>query len=81
MGVPVLKSLKKKHLPKIEEWINNDQIISVEFKDETEQIIDNIIATSAAKKVVRKKTLGHHIDSLKKLKDNSFEKIISKLSL
>ncbi len=81
MDVPVIKSLKKKHLPKIENWINNEQAISVEFKDQTEEIIDKILTTYSTKKIRRKNTLGHHIDSLKKLKENSFEKIISKLSL
>ena len=81
MGVPVLKSLKKKHIAKIEDWVNNNQIISVDYKDQTEEIIDKIISTHFGKNIARKKTLGFHIDSLKKLKENSFEKIISKLSL
>jgi len=44
MGVPVLKNLKKKHLPKIKEWIDSGQVISVDYPDNTEEIIDLILS-------------------------------------
>ena len=43
IGVPVLKSLKKKHIPKIENWIKNDLKVSLEFPNETQQIVDHIL--------------------------------------
>jgi uncharacterized protein (TIGR00661 family) len=44
MGVPVVKKFKKKHLPKIEEWIKYGQVIPVNYPDITEKIIDQVIA-------------------------------------
>jgi uncharacterized protein (TIGR00661 family) len=44
MGVSVLKSLKKKHLHKVEKWLyNKNKTIEVDYPDETELIIDRII--------------------------------------
>jgi uncharacterized protein (TIGR00661 family) len=43
INVPVLKSLKKKHIPKIENWIANEQKIVLEFPNETQQIVDHIL--------------------------------------
>ncbi len=42
MGVPVLKKLKLSKLAEINEWINNDQIIPVDYQDITKQIINQI---------------------------------------
>jgi uncharacterized protein (TIGR00661 family) len=35
MGVPVLKKLKKKQLPKIEEWLNSSKVIHADYPDVT----------------------------------------------
>ncbi len=43
LGVPVIKSLKKKHLPKIGVWLKEGKIIEVDYPDKTEQIIDMIL--------------------------------------
>ena len=43
MGVTVIKSLKKKNYPEIKEWIKHGRSIDVEYKDNTEEIIDKII--------------------------------------
>lgn len=43
INVPILKSLKKKYIPKIEKWILNDQNIELEFPNVTQQIIDHIL--------------------------------------
>jgi hypothetical protein len=48
------------------------------FKDQTEDILDNLIKT--APKLNPKKRLGLQINDPKKLKQNSFGKIISKLA-
>ena len=44
LGVPVIKSLKKKHIHKVDHWINNDQKISVDYKDETKAIIKKVLS-------------------------------------
>ena len=43
MGVPVIKSLKRKNLPVIAEWLQNGQVIPIQYPDETESIINSIL--------------------------------------
>ncbi|WP_111709015.1 glycosyltransferase family protein [Lutibacter citreus] len=43
LGVPVLKSLKKKHLSKIENWIQSNNRVELDFPNETQEIIDHIL--------------------------------------
>ncbi|WP_111308660.1 glycosyltransferase family protein [Confluentibacter sediminis] len=43
MGVPVIKTLKKKYLKTIVDWIASDTIIEVNYPDITEQIIDQLL--------------------------------------
>lgn len=43
IGVPVLKSLKKKQLPIIKEWLESDKKVTLDFPNETQQIIDQIL--------------------------------------
>jgi uncharacterized protein (TIGR00661 family) len=43
LGVPVLKSLKKKHIPEIENWIKSTSLVELQFPNETQQIIDTIL--------------------------------------
>ena len=51
LGVPVIKSLKKKHTHKVDTWLNNDQQIQVDFKDETNAIIDKVLLLYAPEKI------------------------------
>ncbi|WP_196891072.1 glycosyltransferase family protein [Aureivirga marina] len=44
IGVPVLKKLKQKNIPKIEKWIEKEQNIEVYYPDCTQMIIDNILS-------------------------------------
>ncbi len=44
MGVPVIKSLKKKHADKIKEWLQNRQELQVNYPDITSKIIDEAVA-------------------------------------
>ncbi len=43
IGVPVLKVLKKKNIPKIINWIENDKKVELDFPNDTQQIIDHIL--------------------------------------
>ncbi|WP_196885766.1 glycosyltransferase family protein [Aureivirga sp. CE67] len=44
IGVPVMKKLKQKNIPKIEKWISKNQNIEVHYPDCTQMIIDNILS-------------------------------------
>lgn len=43
LGIPVLKNLKKKQLPKIEEWVNRGRSLEINYPDITEEIIDMVL--------------------------------------
>jgi predicted glycosyltransferase len=80
MGVPVIKSLKLKHLEKIVTWVNMSQQIPVDYSNDTEIILDEIIKKYKSKKTVPDIKIGKKIDSFKKLKSKSFGKILEGLS-
>ena len=48
MGVSTMKSLKNKHHEKLEQWINNGNIIEVNYPDNAQQIIDTILSKHAS---------------------------------
>jgi uncharacterized protein (TIGR00661 family) len=43
LGVPVIKNLKPKQFHKLKDWIEGDKKLSLDFPDETEYILDEII--------------------------------------
>lgn len=43
IGVPILKSLKKKHVAKIRKWITSDIKVELDFPNETQHIVDYIL--------------------------------------
>jgi len=43
LGVPVLKSLKPKNDVAIETWLNSKHVVSVDYPDHTQAIIDNLL--------------------------------------
>ncbi len=77
MGVPVLKSLKEKHLDKIKSWTNNAQSIPVLYPDITEKIIDQVIRENVVEENRTMIALGNGIHSVKKLKEKSLERILN----
>jgi uncharacterized protein (TIGR00661 family) len=80
MGVPIIKSLKQKHLQKIKAWVAAKQYIPVNYPNSTERIINMVIknyGTPAGKKIIEP---GKAINSVKKLKDKNFGKILNQLA-
>jgi uncharacterized protein (TIGR00661 family) len=58
LGVPVIKSLKKKHIHKVDNWLNMNQEIEIDYKDDTIKIIDKVLSMADIKTInspVRKK--------------------------
>ena len=51
LDVPVIKSLKKKHIHSVESWLSNDQKIEVDFKDETNKIIEQVLSMATINKL------------------------------
>lgn len=54
LGVPVIKSLKKKHFEKISNWLENDASLQLDFPDKTSEIIDSILGQYALPKSKQK---------------------------
>jgi uncharacterized protein (TIGR00661 family) len=80
IGIPVLKSLKKKHLPKIIEWVNAKQSIPVNYPDNTEAIITTLIKKHGVAVSKKQIEIGDAILSVKKLKEKSLGKILTQLA-
>jgi uncharacterized protein (TIGR00661 family) len=81
MGVPVIKSLKPKHITTIALWTKNKQQIIVNYPDSTTRII-NMLTKKYGKSAVPTATagLGDSIYSAKKLKDKSLGKILTQIA-
>ncbi|HNN72214.1 MAG TPA: glycosyltransferase family protein [Ferruginibacter sp.] len=77
MGVPVLKSLKRKHLEKILAWIAEKQVIQVNYPNSTERIITRIIRKHAGDEQNEVPGQETNVFTLKKLKQKSLDKIIN----
>lgn len=76
MGVAVIKKLKPKYLHKIKEWTASTAILSINYPDITEQILDDIIEKYGNVQRNQMVSLGGHIFSTKKLKEASLGKIL-----
>jgi uncharacterized protein (TIGR00661 family) len=49
MGVPVIKSLKPKHYETILDWIHNGKPVKVDYKDNTQNVLDLLFKNHAPK--------------------------------
>ena len=43
MGVPMIKSLKKKHLDKLKKWVDSDSTVLVDYPDITDKIVSQLL--------------------------------------
>ena len=81
LKVPVIKSLKSKHLDKVRDWaIKKTQPITVDYPDVTERVIEKILADHFRNLIPKVATLGDKPYSIKKLKKLTLVKIINKVS-
>jgi hypothetical protein len=76
LHVPILKSLKEKHLDKIKSWTRDTQSIPVFFPDITEEIINQVIRENIPGAVSPVQPLGNLVHSVKALKEKSLERIL-----
>jgi uncharacterized protein (TIGR00661 family) len=77
MGVPVLKSLKLENVDKIKNWIEKGSTIEVDYPDNTEEIINNILA--AHKPVEVSQTVPEKQYTAKKFRNLILKKIVAQL--
>ncbi len=80
MCVPVIKSLKIKHLDKIKAWIEGKQNLVVNYPDTSQRIINMVMKKHGVNSDKKPVKLGDGIPSLKKLRDKSLEKILNQIA-
>lgn len=56
LGVPVIKSLKKKHYHKVENWLNEKNYLQINFPNETDRIIDLVLSYATKKNISKPAT-------------------------
>ena len=81
LGVPVIKSLKEKHSGTIAAWLRSDEIVKVNYSDQTEKLVDDIIEMHGV--IASKLTTASYEDqklSVKKLRELTVKKILLKLT-
>ena len=49
LGIPVLKNIKPKQYKKVKAWMESDAKLTLDFPDETEWIIEQIIEAETAR--------------------------------
>jgi len=49
MGVLVIKSLKNKHHPAISDWLKSNDIVNIDYPDNTEKIVNEIVTNNIKK--------------------------------
>lgn len=81
LGVPVMKSLKLKHLEKLNSWIQEDKKIIVDYPDATREIINNILEAHVEKDISEHLSQNnlHNDFSLKQFKSLILKRILSKI--
>ena len=55
MGVPVMKSLKKKHYDVLENWLAEDNRVEVDYPDITAEMVKTVVQESM--KILKKELL------------------------
>jgi hypothetical protein len=43
LGVPVMKNLKRKRAKQVSEWIKSGQVVSLDYPDETEDLVSSVL--------------------------------------
>jgi uncharacterized protein (TIGR00661 family) len=77
MGVPVLKSLKLENVGKIMNWIQNGSTVDVDYPDNTEAIINTILAAHEdAENIAKTKEKQY---TVKKFRNLILKKIVAQL--
>lgn len=77
MGVPVLKSFKKKNVEKIDRWIKSGETIKVDYPDMTEDIIQSILADYSDNIDIEALQPGKKVYSEKKFRKVILQKIVA----
>ena len=81
MGVPVLKSLKLKHLPFIHDWILQGEVVQVYYPDHTEEILHKIISENTGENISGRTPKAQAVSSAKRFRTAIIRHIASNYSV
>lgn len=81
MGVPVIRSLKQKHIDTIITWTKSAQNIVVNYPDETAGILKRIISTHLIQGNRTIQLNGKKLSSLRDFREESLKEIIRKIEV
>jgi uncharacterized protein (TIGR00661 family) len=79
LGVPVIKTLKEKHLRVITEWLKADAKIKVDYPDNTEAILDHVLAMHTVDASPGNARVTGDDFGVKNFRNLTLKRIISKL--
>ncbi|MFZ4549220.1 MAG: glycosyltransferase family protein [Bacteroidales bacterium] len=77
MGIPVLKSLKLDKVDRIKDWVENGKIIKVDYPDQTESIINTILAETSLEATRTQTEVKQY--TVKKFRNLILKKIIAQI--
>lgn len=80
MGVPVIKSLKKKHREKIEQWLENGTAPAVNYPDETATVLKMIVEKHAEMALAAPTVMPENIPSLKEFEKLTLRKVLAQIA-
>ena len=78
LGIPVLQNLKPKQFKKIKAWIENGTALSIDFPDETEWLLEQIVANERNRKT-EPKMREAAFSSISSFRDFVLRKIFNQL--
>lgn len=79
MGVPVIKNLKLKHVPRIRDWVAEGKLVEVDYPDDTERILQMVIEKHGSDSLALPDDTPR-ISGLKELEQLSVRKILAQIS-
>ncbi|MBK9015126.1 MAG: glycosyl transferase [Saprospiraceae bacterium] len=80
MGVPVIKSLRKKYCEVIEEWLSDPSIVLADYPDQTEAILRMVVEKHAAKATLAGAAVSPKISGVKDFKKLTRWKILAEIA-
>jgi uncharacterized protein (TIGR00661 family) len=81
MGVPVVKSLKEKHLDKIRQWLQSEQALTVHYPDITAAVLEEVIGNYQTAVSKMKVEPDKKLQSSKGLRNFILRKLFARLTV
>ncbi len=80
MGIPVIKSLKKKNWKKIGKWLEGGTVPAVDYPDETKEILENLVQKHAEEDIPHLPQPEENIPGFKTLRRLTLRKVLGQIA-